>query len=84
MNLISRIIKCLTGTKHIEHDKLMPNDKCYCGSGKKYKKCHMQIDQKEDIEIIEANNIVARNKSNEAWGASTIASRAFDRMAGKK
>ena len=24
-----------------------PNDPCYCGSGKKYKKCHMQADQAE-------------------------------------
>ena len=23
-----------------EHDKLGRNDPCWCGSGKKYKKCH--------------------------------------------
>ncbi len=25
--------------------KLMPNDPCYCGSGKKYKFCHMRLDK---------------------------------------
>jgi len=27
------------------------NDPCYCGSGKKYKKCHMQIDQAAEREV---------------------------------
>jgi len=29
--------------------KLQPNDECWCGSGKKYKKCHKEIDEKLDI-----------------------------------
>lgn len=28
--------------------KVNRNDTCYCGSGKKYKKCHMEIDEKLD------------------------------------
>lgn len=27
-----------------------PNDPCWCGSGKKYKKCHMEEDEKKDLE----------------------------------
>jgi len=27
-------------------DKLLPNDPCWCGSGKKYKKCHKNIDNR--------------------------------------
>jgi methionyl aminopeptidase len=26
------------------------NDPCYCGSGEKYKKCHMKIDQEKEKE----------------------------------
>ena len=26
--------------------KLMRNDPCWCGSGKKYKKCHLMIEEK--------------------------------------
>lgn len=29
--------------------KLEPNDPCWCGSGRKYKKCHMQQDEKVQI-----------------------------------
>lgn len=32
-----------------------PNDPCYCGSGKKYKKCHMQADQAEAAKAAAAN-----------------------------
>lgn len=35
--------------------KIKRNDPCYCGSGKKYKKCHMLIDNKPSIEIWEEN-----------------------------
>ena len=31
--------------KKREQKKIYPNDPCYCGSGKKYKQCHMRIDQ---------------------------------------
>ncbi|MBR3393081.1 MAG: SEC-C domain-containing protein, partial [Firmicutes bacterium] len=26
--------------------KISPNDPCWCGSGRKYKKCHMAQDEK--------------------------------------
>ena len=29
--------------------KLNPNDVCWCGSGRKYKKCHMAIDEQTAI-----------------------------------
>ena len=29
--------------------KLNPNDVCWCGSGRKYKKCHMMQDDKMQI-----------------------------------
>ena len=31
--------------KRREQKKIYPNDPCYCGSGKKYKQCHMKLDQ---------------------------------------
>jgi hypothetical protein len=31
--------------------KLGRNDQCHCGSGKKYKKCHMQMDASEQREV---------------------------------
>ncbi len=30
------------------HDKIGRNDSCHCGSGKKYKKCHLEADEKTD------------------------------------
>jgi preprotein translocase subunit SecA len=38
-----------------EKDKLGPNDPCHCGSGKKYKKCHMRQDQQERRERAASN-----------------------------
>ena len=47
-------------------EKLGKNDKCHCGSGVKYKKCHMDIDIEEYNWIQEANdcldNFIAINK----------------------
>ena len=32
------------------------NDPCWCGSGKKYKKCHIDFDEKiEDIRLFKKN-----------------------------
>ncbi|MCB8923336.1 MAG: SEC-C domain-containing protein [Ardenticatenaceae bacterium] len=45
-------------------DKPGRNDPCYCGSGKKYKKCHMPIDQqkeKEKRDWVQAANFLSRN-----------------------
>jgi len=30
-------------------EKIQPNDPCWCGSGKKYKKCHKNIDAQVDV-----------------------------------
>lgn len=35
----------ISGTVRREGKKIYPNDACPCGSGKKYKKCHMRAEQ---------------------------------------
>ncbi len=44
MKLIERIMKMLTG---VEEKKVLPsrNELCWCGSGIKYKRCHMAKDE---------------------------------------
>ena len=37
--------KANRGTYRRERPKLGRNDLCWCGSGKKYKKCHMEQDR---------------------------------------
>ena len=37
------------------------NEFCWCGSGKKYKKCHMAIDDK--LLVLEANGHIVPDKS---------------------
>jgi len=39
-------------------------EKCWCGSGKKYKKCHMIIDSCHE-EAIEINNVLIRKENQE-------------------
>ncbi len=45
MNIIERIMKFLAGT---QEKKVLPsrNDLCWCGSGIKYKRCHLDKDEK--------------------------------------
>ena len=43
------ILNKLFGMKKTEPiPKLGRNDLCWCGSGKKYKKCHMELDMKKN------------------------------------
>lgn len=45
-NTISRVIICnRISIGGINMDKINRNDICWCGSGKKYKKCHMEQDE---------------------------------------
>ena len=38
------------------------NDPCWCGSGKKYKRCHLSKDAAKRMEAVYAAQIAARNK----------------------
>lgn len=38
------------------------NDFCWCGSGKKYKKCHLKSDELKRVEARYAAQLSARNK----------------------
>ncbi len=44
--------------------KLGRNKNCWCGSGKKYKKCHLNRDQQKPISIGETHNAAKAIKSN--------------------
>lgn len=48
MGLFERAISALVGTKAAT-PSVRPgrNDACWCGSGKKYKKCHLPEDEKK-------------------------------------
>ncbi|NWO06595.1 MAG: SEC-C domain-containing protein [Alteromonadaceae bacterium] len=43
--------------------KLGRNEKCWCGSGKKYKKCHLYRDQREPVSLGEAHKVSNAAKS---------------------
>ncbi|MBE6004006.1 MAG: SEC-C domain-containing protein [Lachnospiraceae bacterium] len=45
-----------SGTIRREGKKIYPNDQCPCGSGKKYKKCHMRIDQENELKAMAGVN----------------------------
>jgi hypothetical protein len=38
------------------------NDICWCGSGKKYKKCHLKTDELKRVEASYSAHITARNR----------------------
>jgi uncharacterized protein YecA (UPF0149 family) len=48
MGLFERIIKAVRSTEgDAPAKKPERNDPCWCGSGKKYKKCHLHEDEKK-------------------------------------
>ncbi|HYX23268.1 MAG TPA: SEC-C domain-containing protein [Thermoanaerobaculia bacterium] len=38
------------------------NDTCWCGSGKKYKKCHLKSDELKRVEANYSSTVTARNR----------------------
>lgn len=44
--------------------KFRPNDPCWCGSGKKYKKCHRFREDQEPLEFSDGLAAIARSKKN--------------------
>ena len=46
LNIIKELLK-----------EMKRNDACWCGSGKKYKKCHLDFDEKIDSIKFDKNNI---------------------------
>jgi hypothetical protein len=41
------------------------NDVCWCGSGKKYKKCHLKSDELKRVETSYSSQITARNRMSD-------------------
>jgi len=55
------------------------NDPCHCGSGKKYKKCHLEADEKSDRKerekaALNAAKVAAANAEEEKKGTPSGAS----------
>ena len=49
----------------IDRNALGRNDPCWCGSGKKYKRCHLAKDAAERIEASYAAQFAARNQAGD-------------------
>jgi len=47
MGIIGKIVSFFNGTAEEPVPKLGRNDTCWCGSGKKYKRCHLEEDDKK-------------------------------------
>jgi len=41
------------------------NDVCWCGSGKKYKKCHLKSDELKRVETSYSPQVTARNRMSD-------------------
>ena len=46
------------------------NDDCHCGSGKKYKKCHLEADEKAKTEALAKANAAAAAAAKESGEAA--------------
>ena len=57
------------------------NDPCWCGSGKKYKRCHLPSDEAEKKDSFLSASIKARNEENAVTGRASMANRGFRKWA---
>ncbi len=47
MGLLQKIVSYFADSEEEEIPRLGRNDPCWCGSGKKYKRCHLEEDEKK-------------------------------------
>jgi hypothetical protein len=57
------------------------NDACWCGSGKKYKKCHLKGDQLKRVEASHSSQITARNRMSDGVMPGTTKPRKLEKVA---
>ena len=55
MGIIDTFKKAFGGGMKAPDKKPGRNEPCWCGSGKKYKRCHLEADQKKRSAILAAN-----------------------------
>src|SRR6185436_5209569 len=59
--------------------KLGRNEKCYCGSGRRYKRCCLRRDLAADTQRVLSDGWTADNRYPEVKGRYSAAARGFDR-----
>ena len=57
MNLLRKLIqKFISSRDSFQYKEFERNEKCYCGSGKKYKQCHLPVlSKKGKLALLETN-----------------------------
>jgi hypothetical protein len=65
MRVRDAVKRILTGPQPQQHPELGRNDRCWCGSGRKYKACHLTQDEHK------------RSAARAAAAPSQVASRGF-------
>jgi len=57
------------------------NDVCWCGSGKKYKKCHLKSDELKRVEKSYSAQVTARNRMSDGVMPGKAKPRKLDKAA---
>ncbi|MFY9820583.1 MAG: SEC-C metal-binding domain-containing protein [Thermoanaerobaculia bacterium] len=57
------------------------NDTCWCGSRKKYKKCHLKSDQLKRVESSYSSQVTARNRMGDGVMPGTTKPRKLEKTA---
>lgn len=76
------------GSSHVWSMKLGRNDPCYCGSGKKYKRCHLPIDEQADssstvsgpVERAAERVRPGADEKPKLWGTAAIANKTTEAL----
>ena len=60
MRWLQKLFSSRPAPADVDRSTLRRNDPCWCGSGKKYKKCHLAKDSAERIEAAYAARVAAQ------------------------
>ncbi len=65
MRWLQKLFSSRPAPAGVDREALRRNDPCWCGSGKKYKKCHLAKDSAERIEAAFAARTAAQRKGGD-------------------
>ena len=65
MRWLQKLFSSRPAPSGVDRSTLRRNDPCWCGSGKKYKRCHLAKDTAERIEAAHAARVAAQRKGGD-------------------
>ena len=81
MSLASWFRNLVSPRPRVPQAELGRNDICWCGSGKKYKRCHLKSDELKRVEAIYSAQMTARQRMGDGVMPGKVKPRKLEKAA---